>query len=361
MKRILRLVLVNIAVFIGLLILLNLAAVVIFRSYRLIKTEEDPRAGLPNYDTVAWAVKHFTEFRKLPAVYKSFVGWRRLPFSGETINIDENGIRATHGPSSSADSSRLAVFIGGSALWGTGSDDGNTIPSCFSKQSAGKYAALNFGESGYNAFQGYIYLKMAVMSGLKPDLVVAYEGANETDALLKDNKPLSHSRENQVSSALRGADRDEILSLRHYLFEPLSVFAGKIKNRSFRVKPEDYDLSAERLELVAHNFLTTWESERELTVQNNGRFIGVLQPVVYRGKPMTDHITADETMRKVYLLLYTTILEKLKKPEFSKLAECVLDPYDVFDGKEYIYIDDVHVSPAGNMKIAGKIYRLSVD
>lgn len=356
MKKVLRLVFVNLAVFIGLVLLINLAAVIAFRSYRLLKPDNDPRSTLPNYDTVKWAAMHFTEFSRLPAVYRSYTGWRRLPFSGQTIKIDENGIRATSNSLKQRDSARLAVFLGGSALWGTGSDDGNTIPSHFSNSASGEYRSLNYGESGYNAFQGYLFLKLAVMKGLNPDLVVCYEGANEIDALLKRNRPISHSRENQISSALRGADRDEVLSLKHYFIEPVIVFTGKIKARNQKVTEADYDLSPERLEIVALNFLKSWESVMQLTQQNNGKFIGVLQPVAYRGSPAKDHIMLDETRGKAFGLFYSKVIDLLKKPEFSRLAQYVIDPFDAFDSKEYIYIDDVHVSPEGNRIIAGLVY-----
>ena len=57
--------------------------------------KEDARGRLPNYADDPWAPTHFREFAALDTEYRSYYGWRRLPFAGETITIDGNGIRRT--------------------------------------------------------------------------------------------------------------------------------------------------------------------------------------------------------------------------------------------------------------------------
>ena len=51
---------------------------------------------LPNYLGAEWARQHFLEFNELNAVYMSYYGWRRSPYSGETIKIDDRGLRRTY-------------------------------------------------------------------------------------------------------------------------------------------------------------------------------------------------------------------------------------------------------------------------
>ena len=361
MKKILRLVFINITVFLAILIFLNISAILVYRGYKMVKSDFDPRINLPNYKNISWAEIHFKEFKKLPAEYRSFVGWRRLPFTGKTVNINDKGIRYTLQPPVASDSLPLVVFTGGSALWGTGSDDNNTIPSLITEISGGKLYSLNLAESGYNAFQGYLFLKLQMMTGLVPDIIVAYDGANEIDALYRSNRPLSHSRENQMIKAMEGLDRDENLTLRHFFIDPLVFFINKLKTKFHKNTISDYVLSSERMDAVATDFLESWKSIKDLADQNNAIFIGVLQPTIYSGNPRTDYLNVDRSLEPVYRAFYATVLKELNEPEFRELSDCILDMEDAFDGNEYIYIDEVHVSPNGNRIAATKIYNFILN
>jgi hypothetical protein len=72
------------------------AAVLLHLEASLDKPSLDSRASLPNYQDVDWANAHFREFAELVTVHHSYVGWRRLPFWGETIEIDDDGVRRTY-------------------------------------------------------------------------------------------------------------------------------------------------------------------------------------------------------------------------------------------------------------------------
>jgi hypothetical protein len=361
MKKILRLIFINIAILLTILIFLNISSILIFNVYNLLKSDFDPRSNLPNYKNITWAETHFKEFKNLPSVYRSYVGWRRLPFNGKTINIDERGIRSTFQPSSNSNSLPLVTFTGGSALWGTGSDDNNTIPSLLTEISGGKLHALNLGESGYNSFQGYLFLKLQVMNGLIPNIIVSYDGANEIDALNRGNRIFSHARENQINAAIKGLDRNEVLTLRHYFIDPLIAFINKFKAKFYKNTTDNYDLSTERLDMVASAFLNSWKSINDLADQNQAVFIGVLQPTIYTGNPRTDHLKIDNSLEPVYHAFYKTVIKKLKDPEFIELSNCVLDLGKIFDSDEYIFIDEIHVSPNGNRIAASKIYNFILD
>jgi len=229
MRKLAKLIFINILVFLGLLLILNLSSILVFKIYKLNRPHRDLRVDLPNYKNIEWAAKHFKEFGNLPAEYRSFIGWRRLPFKGETINIDENGIRVTPQSDKVDNSSKLVVFLGGSAMWGTGSDDKNTIPAFFANLSKGKFRSINFAETGYNAFQDYLFLKIKTIEGLRPDFIISYDGVNEVDALNPSVNPFSHARENQIRQVLHDQDRNELLSFRHFLIEPLQLFISKFK------------------------------------------------------------------------------------------------------------------------------------
>ncbi len=139
--------------------------------------------------TVAeWTAEYVPEFF---ASYKTqwhpYVYWRRKPFRGKHINVDEAGIRRTwnRAPSPSPDALRVFMF-GGSTLWGEGSRDDFTIPSLVSKRLADRVQTgvwvTNFGESGYVSTQEVIALMLELRKGNVPNIVVFYDGVNEGTA-----------------------------------------------------------------------------------------------------------------------------------------------------------------------------------
>jgi hypothetical protein len=175
MKKIIKFVAVNTFVFIGMLSVLNICAILFFKIDYKIKSisnsNSDPRSSLPNYSSLPWAKNHFQEFNSLPAEYRSYVGWRRLEFNGKTIKVDRNVIRFTPQSTSVSPTAPLIAFLGGSTTWGTGVCDSFAFPALVSFISDGKYRTINLGESGYNAFQSYLFLKLQMMNGLKPDII----------------------------------------------------------------------------------------------------------------------------------------------------------------------------------------------
>jgi len=370
MYKLLRLVAVNILVFLGILLFLNFTAILTYQAYKMVKPGgfTDTRSELLNYKNIEWAHKHFEEFNKLPAEYRSYIGWRRLPYKGQTININDQGIRSTPQSELATETSPLVVFLGGSTMWGTGSDDRNTIPAHFADIAHGDYRAINLGESGYNAFQGYLILKLQIMGGLTPNIVVSYDGVNEAGALNPERRPFSHARENQIRTIMKEQDVDGggVLSFKHFFLKPLQLFIDKFSlnfKSKFFSKNEPYSIyhvDQKRVEQVAIGLLESWLSTKHLAEENSADFIGILQPNGYFGNPRLDHLdlNVDEfhQWHHQYRTLYTAILELLKDPRYKELSGSILDFTGVFDRDEYIYIDFAHVSPNGNRIIAEKIY-----
>jgi lysophospholipase L1-like esterase len=359
MIKLLKLSAVNILVFLGILIFLNLMAISMYQlsHFRIFPhTHTSDKWRLPNYKNIEWARNHFKEFGELQGEYRSYIGWRRLPYKGQTINIDKQGIRVTPQSELATATSPLVVFLGGSALWGTGVDDANTIPALFAKIAKGRYRVMNLGESAYNAFQGYLFLKLQIINGLRPDIVVSYDGVNDAHCLKPGLRPFSHQREDQIRTAMKGKDRknEEELSFSHFFLNPLKIYISMFNN----AKNPTYDLSQERIEQTAKALLEGWLSTKDLAEKNGAHFIAVLQPNAAIGKPYLKHLNLDkdEDLLKLYKLFYPAVIKLLQTPKYQELSNNVIVLTDAFDLEEYIYIDDCHVSPNGNKIIATKIY-----
>src|SRR5262245_52269487 len=71
----------------------------------------DPRAKSSYYLDKPWAAQYWREFAlSRRSRYHSYVVWRRAPFAGTTINIDEDGLRRTPGARCRSDSYKVFTF-----------------------------------------------------------------------------------------------------------------------------------------------------------------------------------------------------------------------------------------------------------
>src|SRR5262245_53510985 len=163
------------------------------------------RAHTSYYASQAWARQYWREFSlSRPQQFRPYVIWRRAPFKGQFININQDGIRLTPGTACSADSYKVFAF-GGSTMWGTGSPDWGTIPAYlqadFSALRAGPVCVMNFGETAFVSTQDVIELIMQLQSGNVPDLVIFYDGVNDVYAAYQSGRP-THQNFNQIAAKI---------------------------------------------------------------------------------------------------------------------------------------------------------------
>ena len=325
----------------------------VLTSEQIISPQDLMKASLPNYISVDWALTHFRELESLDTRYVSYIGWRRKTFEGRTITIAGSyGQRRTVGPT---DATKPSVyFFGGSTMWGTGADDGHTIPSEFAQLSG--FRVENFGETAYTAHQSLMLLIQVLQDGHRPNVVVFYDGVNEVIHKCRTElTPWSHAREYQISLALE--ERGYGLQ---YMVRPFVAFARYISDalftREYRARSwYNCDSDPTKADRIADNLKQDWAIARRLVESYNGKFIGVLQPVVFFSDTKLDHLKLDNTQRKQFEVVYPLI--KAKMTDQSGLYDFT----DVLDRPEYIYIDFSHVSPNGNRYVAERILKTLND
>jgi hypothetical protein len=310
-------------------------------------------ADLPNYVGVDWARTHFAEAPTMPPRrYVSYIGWRREPFQGKTINlVGPYALRATVG---AADPAKPSVyFFGGSTMIGMGVDDANTIPSLVVQ--LGGYRASNFGETAYTAHQSLVLLIQVLQDGHRPDVVVFYDGVNEVlHKCRSELTPTSHAREAQIRSVLAAASRPDTVYGLQYMAGPLMEVARGVsdwfrRRNANRSTFFDCHTDPGKAQQIADNLLQDWDVARRLVESYGGRFIGVLQPVAFYSNTKLDHIRPTEIQRRQYEAVYPRIKEKMAgRPG-------LYDFTGVLDHPEYIYIDFNHVSHNGNRYVAQKL------
>ena len=337
MRALLKTVAINLLVLFALLG--ALFTYIILRGIEWPEDGSDFRSSLPNYQGIAWAAKHFKEIRELETEYYSYIGWRRKPFSGETINVVGGHRERRTVPQGDA-ARPLVYFFGGSTMWGSGADDASTIPSLFARETG--YRARNFAESGYTAHQNLEMLLRLLQDGHRPDIVVFYDGVNEVAAKCRSEVgPHSTSREGRFRQQIEAG----VGTPSFYLLAVRKVFGPGDTQHGTQY---DCDTNAAKADAIAAALLHDWQIARTIAEARGIRFYAVLQPVSHFSKTKTEHLRLDAGLERQYRHLYPKIAAMVQKEGFASVA-------DAADADEYLYIDFSHLSPNGNLRVARKL------
>jgi lysophospholipase L1-like esterase len=166
----------------------------------------DQRVIEAGYRGETWPIRHYRELESLEDRWQPYVYFRQKPYSGQTITIDQEGLRATWQPPpalADRDGSRPSriLMLGGSSLWGFGARDDRTIPSLIARKLSEKGLRIevrNLAEIGYVSTQEVIALVRELQAGYRPDLVIFYDGVNDsTSALLEGEASVTTNERNR--------------------------------------------------------------------------------------------------------------------------------------------------------------------
>jgi lysophospholipase L1-like esterase len=157
----------------------------------------DPRVVAEGYGDAAWPVVHYRELEQLQERWQPYLYFRQRPFRGETITIGDDGRRATWqssaNPRDRSERGLLKVLtLGGSSLWGFGARNDQTIPSLLARsldEKGWRVELKNLAEIGYVSTQEVIALTHELQAGYRPDLVIFYDGVNDTTSALLEGEP----------------------------------------------------------------------------------------------------------------------------------------------------------------------------
>lgn len=314
------------------------------------------REQLPNYqDNNELAKKIFHDYNSVQHQYEPFVGWRCKPYKGETLTVNAEGYRHTPGEPT-PDTSKVIRFFGGSTMWGEGADDANTIPALFIRNNPG-YKAINHGQLAYNSRQELDALISTYAKGEKTDIVVFYDGVNDAAFLCpREITDLPAHR-------LVPMYRDKLYSGNSKLIKELTakVFVSNIltlintrSERSQATSPYDCVSNPAKAEAIAEMMFKNWELAHEIVTNRGGKFIAVLQPAAFVGKPRVDHLSLDADLGSNFVEIYKRLQQKISERKHP----WIYDLSDKFDGDEFIYIDFCHVSPNGNRIVAAELSKI---
>jgi lysophospholipase L1-like esterase len=167
------------------------------RKARLLHADLTGRALTPPVDVTAykgadWVDRYWYEDRMARSFrWEPYVYWRMKPYAGETLTVDARGLRRTVHPYAPPGGKAVDVWtFGGSTMWGFGVPDRYTIASDLAAALADpRVAVTNYGENGWVATQSLLMLMMDLRAGRRPDVVVFYDGYNDTYATAQGLPP----------------------------------------------------------------------------------------------------------------------------------------------------------------------------
>ncbi len=354
-----RLVSINIAVFVLLLLLANVAAGLwIDVTANPPTMDGEQRVATPAYTDKAGARKFFRDFYRVRAAFSSYDDMRREPLASETINIGDDGLRVT--PGRPANPMRVLSFFGGSTMWGTGVDDAHTIPALVQRRFPDA-EVVNYGQSAFVSAQNVAALLKRISLGAPVGTVVFYDGINDVLHLCQPRIPLDgHAFTYFLERAVRlYGDRELGLSERAWTatLGNLVAVARRVAGAEVRQTADLNEIGGSRcsdpaaVDAIADILWRNWLSAKTLVEANGGRFIAVLQPVSMVGRPRREYLAAQPVWDPRYQEAYQRIRSHIK-------AEGQGWAYDfsaAFDGNDALYIDLFHVSARGNEIIAQRM------
>src|SRR4030095_2266550 len=337
--------------------------------------EESARETVSYYASQDWAKQFWHEFRLTRRQrYYPYVGWRRAPFKGKTIEIDQNGIRVTPGADCRASSFKVFTF-GESTMWGTGSPNWGTIPAYLQaglgKLRHGPVCVVNFGETAYVSTQNVIMLQMQLQSGNVPDLVIFYSLEGDVYAAYQSGRAGVPQNLDQLAARFEMSKSPPTLvelltnshsySLIEHLTRKLTIaHPGQGEPAlSKLVTYESRGIEVAHLgNLIVQNYLENYKIVKALGHTYGFKYFFFLQPIVSRGnKPLTreeqeikQRLEMDVALNKLLTAVYQTL--EPRSAEYQNLHTI----NHIFDGyNSLIWIDPYHVTPVGNQLIAQKM------
>ncbi len=322
-----------------------------------LKSTKVSRADLPNYDNGReFAPKIFYDYSRVGHEYTPFMGWKTLPYSGETLTIGNDGFRKVANKPS-IKSERLKVgFFGGSTLWGEGASDDGTIPSQFAKFNP-QYEVYNYGQLAFNSRQNLAVLTNLYSSGKKLDIIIFYDGVNDAAFLCPDGVSVPGHRMEPVFKERLYSDNKYLINkaLYKYLVQNIINFTNRVRVKQLGQEMKSEYLcykNEEKIAQIAQGMLNNWGLAAQMAASNGGEFIGVLQPMAFIGTPKINHLEKlDQELGKSMVMVYNQIFARMD----SSYTPQILNLVDAFNKNEYIYIDFCHVSSNGNKIIAEKL------
>jgi hypothetical protein len=333
-------------------------------------------AALSVYKSQPWAATYWREeVAAFKVLYEPYVIWRRAPYKGETIVIEDDGIRRTTHSDCAGQNYKIWIF-GGSTMWGAGSPDWLTIPSLLAEQyekSGMPVCVRNYGTSAWVSTQETIeFMQELKRASRKPDLVIFYDGVNDAFTLYQSGMIDVPQNNDRIKRKLESGDPMQTgwnhprsnsmfqMFLESKTFQSISRIGANLRRMRNGSQPEfsrqlSSDLIQTQMDVA---YLKNLDLVSALGREYGFKYAFFWQPVMLVGhKPLSNE---EETILHKTLATNAGMQEAFEKMYSLAQSQKRQDLFDIADAldnrKDTIYIDFAHISPEGNRLVAERMY-----
>jgi hypothetical protein len=315
--------------------------------------------------------EYWKEFEQANKVtYHQYVLWRRAPYSGNLLTINQDGVRRTlHTQCDDNNPKTLTIWtFGDSVMWGAGAPDEATIPSFIAQdyEKAGKPVCIvNYAEKGWSNSQEMIGLiEQLKHAARKPDIVLFYDGGTEAFAAYQSGRADIHSNYNSFRNFLdnwgasQKASFDYLSQTNTYRFlERIAVKAPFHRKEEKAAVVHDTDTLPAA---VVENYIQNMDIISLLAKQYGFRPVFAWYPNLAVGHkeltPFEQEVMHFESQKfKDLGLMYQAVYKKgrdIKRPDFYYLGDLVDDQ------KASLYVGISHMKPEGNEIVADRLFEI---
>ncbi len=327
----------------------------------------DRRIRADTYSDSAFARAYYKEFdgRGSAIRWRSYVYWRRQPFHGKYINVDSAGLRITPAPTPPASGATrpLTVFMfGGSTMWGTGARDAFAIPALVAGEL--RHAGLNvevtnFGETGYVSTQSLVALLLELRAGRRPDVVVFYDGVNDTFSAysqLRAGLPHNEWHRDTEFNLSQGVRRLSRMLVKEAAGRLAILDLTKRARRRMGIASQPFP-QPPRPDSLSRQVVTTYLSNLELlqSLSEHYHFVPLAywQPTIFQKPRLTEY----ERLTRARVPEIEAFFQKTyARMESSAHGRMLHDLSQAFsDWRDPVYVDWMHLGETGNAVIARRI------
>ncbi|HEX2619734.1 MAG TPA: SGNH/GDSL hydrolase family protein [Phototrophicaceae bacterium] len=322
----------------------------------------DVRPDFPYFQQVSWGKTYWKEHYQRHTDYRPYVMWRQVAQTGETINIDERGVRLTPGADCQPDAYTVWMF-GGSTLWSEGAPDWMTIPAYvqvqLDEQLDRPVCVVNYGEIAYVSTQEVLTLTLLLQQGKQaPDLVIFYDGFNDVFASHQSGVAGTHQnlatiQRQLVQNSVGTAILNEIISSNTF-----QLLSGVVSGGG---RADQYGKSDD-LETLANDTVKVY-LDNEALVAHLADAYGFdyaffWQPTLFLTNKTLTSIESGilATQNQKWLDLNERVYNQIKTAAGTTGNEHLYYIADLFDDVDgFLWFDYVHIVPEGNALVAQKM------
>jgi hypothetical protein len=308
--------------------------------------------------------KEFAQANRV--VYHQYVLWRRAPYQGKFLSIDQDGVRRTLYTQCDGKTFTIWMF-GDSVMWGAGTPDAETIPSLVAQdyqKSGNPVCIVNYAEKGWSNTQEMIELiEQLKHATRKPDIVLFYDGGSEAFAAYQSGRADVHSNFSSFKTFLENWRNTEKAGFAYFrqtnTYRLLEKIAGKMPVDH---KPNDQPMVGLNVETlsadVVENYVWNMDVVGLLSKQYGFRPIFAWYPNLAVGHkiptPYEQKVLRMEYQQFPDLgLLYQGVYKRgseIKRPNFYYLGN-LLD-----DQEGSLYVGLSHLKGEGNSIVADRLF-----